>query len=125
MEQKKLICIGCPLGCPITVTLNNGVIFSVAGNTCPRGDAYARKEITAPTRIVTSTVKIIGSSSDRYLPVKTAADIPKGKIFDCMKALTNVTAEAPVHVGDVIVSDVAGTGVNIVAAKTIPAGSDF
>lgn len=120
MEEKKLICIGCPLGCPITVTLKDGSVVSVSGNTCPRGDTYARKEITAPTRIVTSTVKITGSAGDRYLPVKTAADIPKGKIFDCMKALTNVTAEAPVHVGDVIVSDVAGTGVSIVASKTIP-----
>ncbi|MDO4808736.1 MAG: DUF1667 domain-containing protein [Eubacteriales bacterium] len=119
MEEKKLICIGCPLGCPLTVTMKEGSVISVAGNTCPRGDAYARKEVTDPTRIVTSTVKITGSTTDRYLPVKTASDIPKGKIFDCMKALVNVAVEAPVHVGDVIVADVAGTGVNIVASKTI------
>lgn len=119
MEEKNLICIGCPLGCPITVTLDEGAVVSVSGNTCPKGDAYARKEVTNPTRIVTSTVKIEGSSQDHYLPVKTKNDIPKGKIFDVMKALSGVTAKAPVHVGDVILPDAAGTGVDIVAAKTI------
>ena len=62
METKKieLTCIGCPMGCPLTVTMENGAVASVTGNTCPRGDAYARKEVTAPTRIVTSTVRVIG-----------------------------------------------------------------
>lgn len=120
MEEKKLICIGCPLGCPITVSMKEGAVVSVTGNTCPRGDAYARKEVTDPTRIVTSTVKITGSANDRFLPVKTASDVPKEKIFDCMKALVGVSVKAPVRVGDVIVPDAAGTGVDFVAAKTIP-----
>ena len=56
MEKRELTCIGCPLGCPLMVTMENGAVVSVTGNTCPRGDAYARTEVTAPSRIVTTTV---------------------------------------------------------------------
>lgn len=116
MEKRKLICIGCPLGCPVTVELENGEVKSVTGNTCPRGDAYARKEVTNPTRIVTSTVRLEGGDRP-FISVKTAADIPKGKIFDCMKEINKVLIKAPVKIGDVILSDVAGTGVDVVATK--------
>ena len=60
MEKRELTCIGCPMGCPLTVELENGAVTAVYGNTCPRGDAYARKEVTAPTRIVTTTVRVTG-----------------------------------------------------------------
>ena len=60
MEQRELTCIGCPLGCALRVTMENGAVVSVEGNTCPRGDAYARKEVTAPSRIVTTTVPVTG-----------------------------------------------------------------
>lgn len=83
MEVRELTCIGCPLGCQLTVTMGNGEI-KVEGNTCPRGEAYAKKEVTNPTRIVTSTVRVEGGTIERAA-VKTASDIPKGKIFDCMK----------------------------------------
>ena len=118
MEKRELICIGCPMGCPLVVELDGAEIVSVSGYTCKRGDVYARKEVTNPTRIVTSTVKVEGGSAD-MVSVKTAEDIPKGKIFECVKALKGVTVKAPVHIGDVILSDVAGTGVNIVATKQV------
>ena len=57
MEERKLTCIGCPMGCPLTVVMNGEEVVSVTGNTCKRGDVYARKEVTNPTRIVTSTVR--------------------------------------------------------------------
>lgn len=115
---KELTCIGCPLGCAITVTMNDNEVISVNGNTCPRGDAYARKEVTNPTRIVTSTVRVEGGVSP-MVNVKTASDIPKSKIFECAAALKDVVAVAPVKIGDVLLADVAGTGVDIVAAKNI------
>ena len=68
------------------------------GNTCPRGDAYARREVTAPTRIVTTTVRVTGG----ILPAvscKTRSDIPKEKIFDVVRALKSVVVPAPVHIG--------------------------
>ena len=91
-------------------------IVSVSGNTCPRGDAYARKEVTNPTRIVTSTVKVEGGLVE-MISVKTKEDIPKDKIFDCMRALKGITVKAPVHIGDVILADAAGTGVDVVATR--------
>ena len=118
MEKRELICIGCPLGCMVTVTMENGAVTAVEGNTCKRGDDYARKEVTNPTRIVTSTVMVQGGS-DVTVAVKTRTDVPKDKIFDCVKALQGITVKAPVHIGDVIVADVAGTGVDIVATSEV------
>lgn len=120
MDKRELICIGCPMGCGITVTLDNGEVKSVAGNTCKRGDVYARKEVTDPTRIVTSTVIVSGGVIDA-VSVKTASDIPKGKIFDVVRALKGISVEAPVSIGQIILEDAAGTGVSIVATKNVAA----
>ena len=116
MEKGELICIGCPMGCPLTVELEGGEILSITGHTCRRGEVYARKEVTNPTRIVTSTVDVEGGKVAR-VSVKTKEDIPKEKIFQCVKALKGVTVKAPVHIGDVIVANVADTGVDIVATR--------
>ena len=118
MERKELICIGCPLGCNLTVEMEGGQVVSVNGNTCKRGDDYARKELTDPRRIVTSTVPVAGGNLP-VVSVKTASDIPKGKIRECLCALKGVTLTAPVQIGDVIVENVADTGVDVVATKSI------
>lgn len=118
METKNLICINCPMGCALTVEMEGQEVVSVSGNTCKRGDTYARKEVTNPTRIVTSTVRVAGGEAD-MVSVKTKEDIPKGKIAECIKALKDVQVQAPVHIGDVLVTDIAGTGVDIVATKNI------
>lgn len=117
-EIKDLTCIGCPLGCSIQVTLENKEVKEVKGNTCPRGDAYARKEVTNPTRIVTSTVRVNGGKAI-MVSCKTAEDIPKNKIFDVTAALKDITVNAPVHIGDVLVPDVVHTGVSIIATKNV------
>ena len=118
MEERKLTCIGCPMGCPLTVVMNGKEVVGVTGNTCKRGDVYARKEVTNPTRIVTSTVRVSGGSID-MVSVKTKEDIPKGKIFECVKALKGIEVPAPVHIGDVILENVVDTGVDIVATKNV------
>lgn len=120
MEKRELICIGCPLGCPLTVTIN-GEDITVEGNTCKRGDTYAKKEVTNPTRIVTSSVKIMNGELER-VSVKTASDIPKGKIFDIMDEIRNTVVEAPIAIGDIIITDCAGTGVDVVATKNVALG---
>ena len=120
MEQRILTCIGCPLGCLVTVELENGEVVSVTGNTCKRGDDYARKEVTTPTRIVTSTVRVTGGNAPT-VSVKTKSDIPKDKIFDCAKALKEVNVTAAVSIGDVVLENVAGTGVDVVATKAVEA----
>lgn len=116
-ETRELTCINCPLGCMLTVELKDGEVVSVSGNTCKRGDVYARKEIANPTRIVTTSVPVRGSNTERMLSVKTARDVPKGKIFDIMDVLHGVSVEAPVEVGDVVVANVCDTGVDVVATR--------
>ena len=118
MERKELICIGCPLGCNLTVEMDGGQVVSVNGNTCKRGDDYARKELTDPRRIVTSTVPVAEGNLP-VVSVKTASDIPKGKIRECLCALKGVTLTAPVQIGDVIVENVADTGVDVIATKNV------
>ena len=118
MEERKLTCIGCPMGCPLTVVMNGKEVVSVTGNTCKRGDVYARKEVTDPTRIVTSTVRVSGGRIP-MVSVKTKEDIPKDKIFECVRALKGIQVSAPVHIGDIILKNVADTGVDIVATKNV------
>ena len=122
MEKRELTCIGCPMGCPLVVEMENGEVVSVTGNTCNRGDVYARKEVTNPTRIVTSSVRIKGGAV-AAVSCKTASDIPKGKIFDIARELKNVEVTAPVHIGDVLVTNVAGTGVDVIATKNVLAAN--
>lgn len=118
MEKRNLTCIGCPMGCAIEVEMNGKEVVSIKGNTCKKGAEYAAKEVTAPTRIVTTTVRVKGGTMP-VVSVKTAQDIPKGKIFECVRALRDVCVKAPVKIGDVVFEDVAGTGVNVIATANI------
>ena len=118
MEYRELTCIGCPMGCTVTVGLDNGEIVSVSGHTCKKGEIYARKEVTSPTRIVTSTVRVKGGSRER-VSCKTAEDIPKGKIAEVMRDINAAEATAPVHIGDVLITNVADTGVSVVATSNV------
>ncbi len=106
------------MGCQLTVTMKGAEVVSVAGNTCPRGDIYARKEVTNPTRIVTSTIAITGGDKER-ISCKTASDIPKDRIFDVMKEINHAVAAAPKKRGGVLIENVAGTGVNVIATRDI------
>ncbi|MBP3913150.1 MAG: DUF1667 domain-containing protein [Lachnospiraceae bacterium] len=120
MERKELTCIGCPMGCQITVELEHGEILSVKGNTCAIGDKYARNEVLHPERTVTSTVVVDGGDKPR-VSVKTAGNIPKDRIFDCMKEIDAVRVQAPVRIGDVMIENVVDSGVNVVATRNISA----
>lgn len=116
MEVKKLICINCPMGCPLEVEMGDEI--KVSGNTCPRGEDYAKKEVTNPTRIVTSTVQVENGEIP-MVSVKTQNDIPKGKIFTIMEEIEKVTIKAPVAIGDIVIENCADTGVNIIATKNV------
>lgn len=118
MEIRELTCIGCPMGCQVRVHMEAGEIRLVEGNTCKRGEVYARKEVTNPTRIVTSTVRVTGGDLP-VVSVKTASDIPKDQIFACVLALKSVQVQAPVSIGDVVAEDVAHLGVSVVATRNV------
>lgn len=114
--KKELTCVACPLGCTINVEYEGTEVFSVTGNTCKRGDAYARTEVVNPTRSIASTVKVINGVHP-VVPVKTNKPIPKTMIFDCMKEINSISVNAPVSIGQVIISDILGTGADIVATN--------
>lgn len=118
MKTVNLTCIGCPLGCSLTAEMDGNEVTKVTGNNCGVGDKYARKELTNPTRIVTSTVKVTGGDLCA-VSVKTASDIPKASMFDCIRALKDLSVPAPISIGQVILPDVCGTGVPVIATKTI------
>ncbi|MDR1764535.1 MAG: DUF1667 domain-containing protein [Lachnospiraceae bacterium] len=109
------------MGCQVTVEMDGGDILGVTGYTCKRGLDYAQKEVTDPTRIVTSTVRVLGGAHP-FVAVKTARDIPKGKIRDAMAALRGLAIPAPVSIGDVVLPDTFGLGCEVVATQNCGAG---
>lgn len=104
----------CPKGCHLKVDEENG--YKVSGNACEKGAEYGKEELVDPRRVITSTVKVTGGLYPRC-PVKTAEPIPKGLIFEAMKLLDGVELKAPVHMGDVVIADICGTGIPFVAAR--------
>lgn len=117
--KREMICVSCPIGCPLTVELDeNNKVLSVAGNTCKRGEKYAIDECTNPVRMLTSTIKVNGGALP-VVPVKTSKPIPKGKMFECMQAINNEVADAPIRMGDVLISNVCDTGVDIIATNEL------
>lgn len=124
MPTLEFICISCPLGCPLRVeTGGRGEVTAVTGNTCPRGDAYARREATAPMRTVTTTVRVLGGTGP-VISVRTQGQVPKEKIFAVMEAARRCAVKAPVSLGDVLLEDAGGTGVALVATKDMEEGGD-
>ena len=115
MPIVELTCISCPLGCPLKLeTDNEGKVLSVTGNTCKRGEDYGRREGTAPTRTGTSTVRLKGGTGP-VVSVRTRQDVPKSKIFAVMEEIRRTVVTAPVHIGDVVIPNIAGTGVDLIA----------
>lgn len=115
---KEMICINCPMGCRLTVDASDVNNITVTGNTCPRGVTYAKNEVTAPKRMVTGSVKVTGGTI-AMASVKTREAIPKQLIFDSLEQLKGVTLVAPVKIGDVVIANVCGCGVDIIATKNV------
>ena len=120
MEVREFTCIRCPMGCALRVELEGSEIKAVSGNTCKRGEEYARQEAVAPVRTVTSTVRALHGERP-VVACKTVPEVPKGSIFPVMAAIRAASVTAPVHIGDVILENVAGTGSNVVATAELAA----
>ena len=117
MTTKELTCVVCPAGCRITVTLEDGAVVKVEGNTCLRGKTYAESEVTHPVRTLTSTVRIVTAAGTFMLPVRTDRPIPRENLFDAMKLVRAYTAKAPVRTGDRLIEDFIEPGTALVACK--------
>lgn len=117
MQVREMVCIVCPMGCHIKVSKDKDN-YTVTDNKCPRGKEYGIKELTNPTRVLTTTVKVKGGLLNR-LPVKTKEAIPKNKIFECMKKIDSIEVSIPVSAGDIIIKDILDTGVDVIASRSM------
>ena len=114
---KELVCISCPQGCHLTVEYEkNPADANVSGNRCPRGKIYAVNELTDPRRIVTAVVPTKDKSRP-VLPVRTSAPFPKDKIAELLNALYKMQIETPIKIGDIVIPDALGTGINVISAE--------
>lgn len=121
METRELICVNCPKGCRITVTLDDdGAVSKVTGFSCINGKNYAEQECTRPMRILTTTVKI-NNALYRVIPVITSKDIPLDMMKEAMEEIRKIEVEAPVSVNQVIVKDFLGTGADLIASRSMKA----
>ncbi|WP_317854603.1 DUF1667 domain-containing protein [Chakrabartyella piscis] len=117
MIEKDYICIICPLSCDLHLTDDNGEL-TVTGNTCKRGEMYAKSEYTNPVRMVTTTVTLENGLCP-LLPVISSDMVPKSKFRECFDLIYNTKVVAPIKEGDVVIPDILGTGVDIVSAKSV------
>ncbi len=118
MEKRNLTCVVCPLGCPITAEIEEGKAVRITGNTCKRGEAYARAEIADPRRTLTTTV---ATADGGRVPVKSSAPLPKGLLMDAMKQINATAAKTPVKAGDILIANIFDTGIDIVTTDAYPA----
>ena len=118
MEQNKIICISCPMGCRMTIKSQDGKITSIIGNACPKGIKYAEEEFINPLRILPTTVKVIGGELP-LVSVKTEKAIPKKLLLEAMVEIAEIEVKAPVKIGQVIKDDLMGTGVSLIATRNV------
>lgn len=112
MKKQEICCVVCPMGCEITVLDKDGEL-SASGHSCPRGEAYAKSEYTAPVRILTTTVKAEGYSTP-VIPVRSSVPIPKERLMECMEVLRHTCVSAPFVIGRSIVDNILDTGADII-----------
>jgi CxxC motif-containing protein len=122
METSLVTCVICPKGCSISVDWEeeNGekVIREVKGNSCRRGLTYASSEVVHPERVLSSTVRIRNGRL-ALLPVRSASPLPKELLLTAMETIKKTVVEAPVKMGDVIIPDIAGTGISMIACRNV------
>ena len=118
-ETTRVICITCPMGCSLEVTHEGKTVTKVEGNQCKKGLSYAEAEISDPRRMVTTTVRVQGGVHP-LVPVYTAAPIPKPLISDLLAALRRVQLQAPVQMGQVVLENALGTGIDVLASRDLP-----
>lgn len=116
--ERKMVCISCPLGCRLTVTWEDENDIAVKGNKCAKGENYAQEEILAPKRVVTATVRVV-AGADRRLPVKTSLPLLKRYIPALLTELYKMEVKLPIRRGEVLINNIEGTGVDLVAARTL------
>ena len=130
IETLQFNCTTCPSECLLTVEVerdadgNVAEVRSVTGNNCPRGDKFAHQELTCPMRVLTTTVAVSGGD-EALLPVRTAEAIPLALHAQAMALIRGLVAEAPIHMGDVILPNLLDTNINLVASLDVTKGQSL
>lgn len=117
--KKNIICIVCPKGCIITVEGEGKEVERIENSNCSRGYDYAINEFTNPCRVLTSSVKLLLCKGRKMLPVRSTKPIPKELLFLCMEKIKKIYIKAPVKLHQVVISDICGTGIDIVTCMPI------
>ena len=118
-KEQGIICVMCPLGCLMTVTIDDtGDVSGVANNLCKEGEKYAIAECKFPGRILTTTV-LTESSQQKLLPAKSNQSIPKERLMDAVRSLSGIKVKPPIKMGQVIVPDIIGTGADLIAGDEL------
>ncbi len=122
MEERVLsmICVSCPVGCDLRVRVQGKKVLDVQGHSCPRGIDFAEAEVANPTRVFATTVRVSGGKLP-VCPVRSRQAVPKERLFDISKEVARLVVSAPVGIGQVVLLDVCGTGVDIVATRDLKA----
>ena len=115
---KRLTCIDCPKGCPLSIDIENCRVVKVSGNECPKGEQYAVQEIEKPMRILTSAVLARGLEL-KMVPVRTDKPIPKLKIMEAMGEIKKLRLKSPAKSGSVIIENFLGLGVNLLTTRSV------
>lgn len=118
MTEKSLICVSCPVGCEITVCVEGNEVVQVEGSRCLRGDTYARQEAVEPMRVLPTSVKVMNGEYP-LVCVKTERPVPKRLIPEIMELIRSLSVEAPVKIGQVLIKNISGTGVDLVATRAV------
>lgn len=113
-ETREMTCIACPMGCRMLVKQDDEGNITVENATCKRGITYGTQEFTCPMRTVTSSVRVKGGAHP-LCAVKTRDTVPKAKIPQVLDAIQQAHPTAPIAIGQVVVPDIAGTGVDLIA----------
>lgn len=121
-EKFPMTCIICPMGCTMEVTTRgeglNRRVISVTDNGCRRGPEYVEKELLNPTRTLTTTISVQNGDLS-VVPVKTAGEVPKNMLLQCMEVIRRARVKAPVKTGEILLQDILGTGVNVVSCARV------
>ncbi|NLG29290.1 MAG: DUF1667 domain-containing protein [Chloroflexi bacterium] len=119
-EQRRFVCVTCPVGCNIEARVRDGQLLTIVGNRCARGVDFVREEITAPRRMLTTTVRVRGGALP-LVPVRSTAPLPKGRLLEVAAHLRGLLLDAPVEEHQLVCADVLGTGVDIVTSRALGA----
>ncbi len=119
MSEREIVCVSCPVGCQIKVRIKDGQLERLEGNRCPRGEEYARQEALEPRRVLPTSVKVVGGRAP-LVSVRTDRPVPKERLEELMQEIKGMSVEAPVRIGQIIAPDLLGTGVDLVATRSVP-----